>query len=100
MLIDMYLKVEEEVVFCGGAVGKSGEVSTKSSIEDLLSENLVQEYNQGYENKKMWMGDFSKKGSDLLQSHLRNHSQHAGALVVGEVPKLPLDISPVHYNLQ
>ena len=56
MLIDIYLKVEEEVVFCGGAVGKSGEVSTKSSIEDLLSKNLVQEYKQGYETKKMWMG--------------------------------------------
>ena len=66
MLSDMYLKVEEEVVFCGGAVGKSGEVSTKSSIEDLLSKNLVQEYKQGYENKKMWMGDFLKKGSDSL----------------------------------
>ena len=66
MLIDMYLKVEEEVVFCGGAVGKSGEVSTKSSIEDLLSKNLVQEYKQGYENKKMWMGDFLRKGSESL----------------------------------
>ena len=73
MLIDIYLKVEEEVVFCGGAVGKSGEVSTKSSIEDLLSKNLVQEYKQGYENKKMWMGDFLKKGSDSLFFYSPTH---------------------------
>ena len=36
-----HFKVEKEVVFSGGAVGKSGEVGAESSIEDLLSQNLV-----------------------------------------------------------
>ena len=36
-----YFKVEKEVVFSGGAVGKSREVGAESSIEDLLSQNLV-----------------------------------------------------------
>ena len=36
-----HFKVEKEVVFSGGAVGKSREVGAESSIEDLLSQNLV-----------------------------------------------------------
>ena len=36
-----YFKVEEEVVFSGGGVGKSRKVAAESSIEDLLSQNLV-----------------------------------------------------------
>ena len=36
-----HFKMEKEVVFGGGAVGKSREVGAKSSIEDLLAENLV-----------------------------------------------------------
>ena len=35
-----HFKVEKEVVFSGGAVGKSREVGPESRIEDLLSEHL------------------------------------------------------------
>ena len=35
-----HFKVEKEVVFSGGAEGKSREVGPESRIEDLLSEHL------------------------------------------------------------
>ena len=38
-----HFKVEKEVVFSGGAIGKSREVCPESGIEDSLSENLVTE---------------------------------------------------------
>ena len=36
-----HFQVEEEVVFSGGGEGKSRKVAAESSIEDLLSQNLV-----------------------------------------------------------
>ena len=77
-----HFKVEKEVVFSGGAVGKRGEVGPESRIEDFLGENLAR---------------VSKSHN---MPHLWHHPKEAGALVVREVAKLPLNIFPLHYILK
>ena len=67
----MYLKVEEEVVFCGGAVSKRSKVRGESRCEDFLSENLEKK-------KSRWI-----LGNGA--TNLGHHSDHAASLVVREV---------------
>ena len=72
--------MEEEVVFCGGAVSKRSKVRGESRREDFLGENLEKK-------KSRW-----RLGNRA--TNLGHHSDHAASLVVREVSKLSVNVRP------